>query len=71
MPGGPGRGPGHRCGAQAAEPAPFADEDEDEDDEPDVVEALDEDDDEESEELEDSLTAAGTLAEEPERESVR
>jgi hypothetical protein len=57
-------------GAQAAEPVPFADED-DELDEPDVVEALDEDDDEESEELEDSLLAAGTLAEEPERESVR
>jgi hypothetical protein len=43
----------------------------DADEEPDV-EALDElDEDEESEELDDSLLTAGTLAEEPERESVR
>jgi len=40
----------------------------DADEEPDV-EALDED--EESEELDDSPLAAGTLAEEPDRESVR
>ena len=62
-------------GAQAAEPAPLADEldepDElDADEEPDVDEPLE--DDEESEELEEeSPLAAGTLEEEPERESVR
>lgn len=74
----PGRWPGHRGGAQAAEPAPFEDEPEPLDaveEEPDVddeLDALDEDElDDASEELEDSPLAAGTLAEEPERESVR